>query len=63
MSYRHTSIAVKKSKFKGVGEDGSLHLLWNALRVDDLLKHVDHIVELTMDITDDDHWLLDAKHV
>lgn len=36
-------------------------LLRDTFRVDDLLKHVDHIVELSMDVADNDDWLLDLE--
>ena len=39
------------------------YLLRDALGVDDLLKHVDHVIELAVDIADDDDWLLHAEHV
>ena len=38
-------------------------LLRNAFGVDDLLKHVDHVVKLTVNVTDDDHWLLDLEEI
>ena len=37
-----------------------MHLRWYAFGVDHFLKHVDHVVELSMDITNDDHWFLHA---
>lgn len=36
---------------------------WDTLRVNDLLEHMDHIIELSVDVTDDNDRLLDAKHV
>lgn len=38
---------------------GSRDALW----IDNLFEHVNHVKELTMDVTDDDDRLLDAKHV
>lgn len=38
-------------------------LLWNAFGVDDLLEHVDHVIELAVDVADDDDWLLDLQQV
>ena len=38
-------------------------LLWNALWVDDLLEHVDQVVELSVDVTDDDDRLLHLQQV
>ena len=34
------------------------NLLWNAFWVYYFLKHVDHIIELSMDVSDNNHWLL-----
>lgn len=42
------------------GEDD---LRWDSFRVDYLLEHVDHVVELAVDIANDDDGLLDAEHV
>ena len=39
------------------------HLRWNSLGVDHLLKHVDHVEELTVDVANDDDRLLDAEHI
>jgi hypothetical protein len=40
-----------------------LYLRWYALGIYNFLKHVDHVVELSMDVTDDNDWLLDSYHV
>ena len=53
------------------GEDAAIDVITeeeqvcggDALGVDDLLKHVDHVVELSMNVTNDDHGLLYADHV
>ena len=53
------------------GEDAAIDVITeeeqvcggDALRVDDLLKHVDHVVELSMNVANDDHGLLYADHV
>ena len=39
------------------------HLRWDAFRVDNFLKHVDHVIELSVDVSDDNHRLLDSNHV
>ena len=39
------------------------YLLRNAFRVNHFLEHVDHVVVLTVDVADDDHWLLDLKEI
>ncbi len=39
------------------------YLRRDSLGVDNFLEHVDHVKELTMDITDDDDRLLDSQHV
>ena len=41
----------------------NLYLRWYALGIYNFLKHVDHVVELSMDVTNDDDWLLDSDHV
>lgn len=38
-------------------------LLRNALWVDDFLEHMDHVIELPMDVTDDDDWLLNLEEI
>ena len=38
-------------------------LLWNALWIDDFLEHVDHVIELTMNVTNDDDWLLNLEEI
>lgn len=38
-------------------------LLRNAFRVNDFLEHVNHVIELTMYVTDDNDWFLDFKKV
>ena len=40
-----------------------MHLRWYAFGVDYFLEHVDHVVELSVDVTNDDHGLLDSDHV
>ena len=40
-----------------------MNLRWDALRIDHLLEHMDHIVELAMNVTDDDDGLLHSQHV
>ena len=37
-----------------------MHLRRYAFGVNHFLKHVDHVVELSVDVTYDDHWLLHA---
>ena len=39
------------------------YLRWDAFRVDNFLKHVDHIVKLSMDVSDDNHGLLNTNHI
>ena len=38
-------------------------LLRNSFWVDDFLKHVNHVIELPMDVTYDDDWLLDLEEI
>ena len=38
-----------------------MRLLRNSFWVDDFLEHVNHVIELSMDVTDDDDWLLDLE--
>ena len=55
---RHKSqvrVSNKKSAF--------CHLRWDAFRVDNFLKHVDHVIELSVDVTNDNDRLLDSNHV
>ena len=40
-----------------------VHLRRDALGIDNFLKHVDHVVELSVNVTNDDDWLLDSDHV
>ena len=40
-----------------------VHLRRDAFGIHYFLKHVDHVVELTMNVTDNDDRLLDSKHV
>ena len=42
---------------------GLLYLLIHSFGIDHFLKHVDHIVELSVDVADDDDWLLHSQHV
>mgnify|MGYP007086555183 CR=1 FL=1 len=42
---------------------GRHYLRWDALGVDNFLEHVDHIVELPVDVADDDNGLLHAQHI
>lgn len=39
------------------------HLRWDSLGIDHFLKHMDHVEELTVDVTNDDDGLLNAEHV
>ena len=39
------------------------HLRWDAFRVDNFLKHVDHVIELSVDVSNDNDRLLDSNHV
>ena len=39
------------------------HLPRDALRIDHLLEHVNHVKELAMNITNDDDWFFHAQHV
>ena len=39
------------------------HLRWDSLGIDHFLKHMDHVKELTVDVTNDDDGLLNAEHV
>ena len=39
------------------------HLLRDSLGIDNLLKHVNHVVVLAMDVANDDDWLLDSQQV
>ena len=39
------------------------HLRWDSLGIDNFLKHMDHIEELTVDVANDNYGLLDADHV
>ena len=38
-------------------------LLRNALWVNDFLEHVDHVIELPVDVTNDYDWLLDLEEI
>ena len=38
-----------------------INLRRDALWINDFLKHVDHVIVLTVDITDNDYWLLDSQ--
>ena len=40
-----------------------IHLLWQISTIDYFFKHVDQIIELSMDISDNNHWLLHSKDV
>lgn len=40
-----------------------INLRWDPLGVDHLLEHMDHVVELSVDISDNNDRLLDAQHV
>ena len=40
-----------------------VHLRRDAFGIHHFLEHVDHVVELTMDVTDDDDGLLDSEHI
>ena len=42
---------------------GMGHLLRDSLGIDNLLKHVNHVVVLAMDVANDDDWLLDSQQV
>ena len=39
------------------------HLRRDSLGVHNFLEHVDHVKELTVNVTDDDDWFLDSQHV
>ena len=39
------------------------YLRRDALRVDDFLKHMDHVEELAMNIANNDDWFIHAQHV
>ena len=52
------SSAELKSKSVPTNLFHKMHLRWYAFGVDHFLKHVDHVVELSVDIADDDHGLL-----
>ena len=52
-----------KSKTAPTNLFHKIHLRWYAFGVDHFLKHVDHVVELSVDVTDDDHGLLHSQHV
>ena len=41
----------------------AVHLRWDSLLVNDFLEHMDHVVELSVDITNDDDRLLDTQHI
>jgi len=36
---------------------------WDALRVNHLLKHVDHVVELAVDVTNNNYGFIYAQHI
>lgn len=40
-----------------------VHLLWDTFGVNNFLEHMDHVKELAMNVTNDDHGLLNAEHV
>ena len=40
-----------------------IYVRWDALGVDNFLKHMDHVVELSVYVTDDDNRLLNSNHV
>lgn len=39
------------------------YLLRNTLGINDLFKHVDHVEELTVDVSNDDDGLFNAQHI
>ena len=57
-SHSYNSDIVGKSKTDPTNLFPKMHLRWYAFGVDHFLKHVDHVVELSVDIADDDHGLL-----
>lgn len=48
---------------RGAGDGKWRNIRWDALGVDDLLEHVDHVVELSVDVADDNYRLLDSNHI
>ena len=37
--------------------------LWQVALVNNLLEHVDHVVKLAVDVSNDDDWLLHPDHI
>ena len=40
-----------------------MFLLREALWINDLLKHVNQVVVLPVNVTNDDYWILNLKHI
>ena len=57
-SHSYNSDFRGKSKADPTNLFHKMHLRRYAFGVDHFLKHVDHVVELSVDVTDDDHGLL-----
>ena len=56
--YKPRLLELQKTK-----QSGTLYLPWDAFRVDHFFKHVDHVIELPVDVSNDYDRLLDPDHI